>query len=122
MEAEKYAKSQMFFCVIGLDYKSDIYFVSNHEDSYEYQEILLDVLDEIARVDSDAIFQQDGATIHRTSSNIEHIRAKMRVIIKWPSDSPDLNVIEMVWARVKKFYMLGILLIKLKVSKIFSKD
>ena len=47
------------------------------------------------------IFQQDGARCHTSKSTMEWLRKKkVNVLDPWPARSPDLNVIELLWARM----------------------
>jgi len=48
-------------------------------------------------------FQQDGAPVHKDGDSIKFIRKKItRNILPHPAQSPDLNPIELIWARMKK--------------------
>lgn len=48
------------------------------------------------------VFQQDGARVHWTASCRGWAMAKgVRLLPDWPAHSPDLSLIELVWARVK---------------------
>ena len=46
-----------------------------------------------------SIFQQDGAACHAAASTLQFLAAKgVEVLKPWPARSPDLNVIETLWA------------------------
>lgn len=47
------------------------------------------------------IFQQDGASIHRSSTINEYFEERGIELLSWPPKSPDLSLIESVWAYLK---------------------
>ena len=48
------------------------------------------------------ILMQDGATAHAAKKTVEVIRRNFNdVWTDWPGNSPDLNVIENLWARIQ---------------------
>lgn len=46
-------------------------------------------------------FQQDNASVHTANIVKDYIRKSRIPIIEWPPNSPDLNLIETVWAYLK---------------------
>lgn len=81
-------------------------------NSTEYQRLLSSGL--MPLLDSSSIFQQDGAPSHRSKATMQFLdRHKICVLSDWPPQSPDLNIIENLWADVKR---------KLAAQKFKSKD
>ena len=48
------------------------------------------------------IFQQDGAPAHKSKLVEQYFEEKGIEILPWAAQSPDINVIENVWAEMKK--------------------
>ena len=53
------------------------------------------------RAIKEIVFQQDNAACHTAHKVNEYFRNNQINKISWPSHSPDLNIIENVWGKMK---------------------
>ena len=49
---------------------------------------------------SDFLFQEDNATVHKAQKVANFWKSANVNILQWPAKSPDLNIVEDVWARI----------------------
>ena len=73
--------------------------VDGNIDSAKYQQILASQY--IPNYKRGQIFQQGKAPCHTSGSTMKFLRGK-KVLQGWPARSPDMNIIEQVWGRMKE--------------------
>ena len=82
--------------------------VDGNIDSAKYQQIL--VSQYIPNFKRGQIFQQVGAPCHTSGSTMKFLRRKkIKVLQGWPAQSPDMNIIEHIWGRMKEEVLGGAL-------------
>ena len=75
--------------------------VDGNIDSAKYQQIL--AFQYIRNYKRSQIFQQDGAPCHTSGSTMKFLRGKkIKVLQGWPAQSPDMNIIDHIWGRMKE--------------------
>jgi transposase len=115
-EEKFYRFSVMVWGAIGRNFKSDLIVCEGSIDSQRYITFLRNSQFFIQADNhfghNNWIFQQDGATCHTSDFSLTELSKYCLPIPEWPPNSPDLNVIEVIWGIMKR---------RLKAERITSK-
>ena len=76
--------------------------VSGKINSLTYQNILTDVFDLIQTRYSSFIWMQDNAPPHASRNTKTVLEENEITTLKWPPRSPDLNIMEKIWAELSR--------------------
>ena len=89
----KYPLSVMCWGAIRSDGKRMLILCQNSVDSNEYIRVIKEAVSHI--YNSRFVIQQDGARAHTSKQTMEFFKHQgIRILKDWPSQSPDLNIIE----------------------------
>ena len=91
--------------LLNYNYKPDVYIYESTENAQNYQEMLEEnsyLIDALTFNEGKFAFQQDGARPHIAKTSIEDIISICDLVANCLPNSPDLNVIEMIWSIMDK--------------------
>jgi hypothetical protein len=90
------------------DYKTELVIFGNGEtmNSQTYIEKIWIETKVIEQLDNkfghcNWFLQQDNASCHTANNTIRYLNDRIKILENWPPHSPDLNLIELVWAWMK---------------------